>query len=402
MSVPRQIDPTHARRFIISKQHLDAAACPPMLDLIRDLGCLQLDPIRKVERPPQLILWSRLGQYDPDDLERLRWQERSLFEYWAHAASLVLTEDYPIHATNMRYSKEGRIQAWIDEHDLHELRQHILERLREHGPMGTKDFDRDDMTGETFSGWTTGRAVNRLMDRMWTMGDVMVVERNGNQRKWGLPEQFLPDWTPEDELTRYETSYQAAQRAIKALGVAKGRKDINYAFTRGRYWQINDVLKQLVEDERIIPVVIGDWPGQWFMHADDLALLERIERGEWQGKTTLLSPFDNLICSRSRAELIWDFYYRIEIYVPKAKREFGYYVLPILHHDRLIGRMDMAMDRKTEILHVLATYAEESGTPEAVPAVRGTLESLAQFLGANTIQFGETIPERWSALSKAL
>lgn len=400
MTTPRQIDPKHARQLIISKQHLDAAERPSMLDVVRDLGCLQLDPIRKVERPPQLILWSRLGQYDPAQLEKLRWEDRSLFEYWAHAASLVLTEDYSIHAAYMKSNE--RIEKWIEEHDLHELRQHILDALRENGPMGTSDFDDDQKTGETFSGWTTGRAVNRLMDRMWTMGEVMVVGREGNQRMWGLPEQFLPQWTPQDDLSRYEASYQATQRAIKALGVAKGRKHINYAFTRNRYWQIKDVLTQLLADERVVPVQIGDWSGDWLMHVDDLDLLERIESGEWQGKTTLLSPFDNLICDRGRTELIWDFRYRIEIYVPKDKREYGYYVLPILHGDRLIGRMDMAMDRKVATLDILATYAQDNATPDDVLAVREAVQALARFLGADKIQLGKTLPKRWSALRKSL
>ena len=110
MPAIRPIDPTHARQLIVTKQHLDAKERPTMLDMIRDLGCVQLDPIRKVERTHLLVLWSRLGNFDVEELEKLRWEDRSLFEYWAHAASLVLTEDYPIHAVNMREASNNHVK----------------------------------------------------------------------------------------------------------------------------------------------------------------------------------------------------------------------------------------------------------------------------------------------------
>jgi hypothetical protein len=396
MPTVRLIDPVHARRFIISKQHLDAQERPPMLDMIRDLGCLQLDPIRKVERTHLLVLWSRLGNYDVEDLEKLRWEERSLFEYWAHAASLVLTEDYPIHAVYMREATKN-ISEWIDEHDLHDLRKHILKRLGEDGALGTNDFEDEQLTSETFSGWTNGRAVNRLTERMWTMGEVMPVMRRGNQRKWALSENFFPERTPRKELDSYQASYQSLQRAIKALGVAGGKKQINYHFTRYRYWHFNEVMKQLLKEEKIIPVKIDDCSGDWYIHTDDLPLLEKIEKGDWQPKTTLLSPFDNLICDRDRTELIWDFFFRIEIYVPQKDRQFGYYVLPILHGDDLIGRIDMAMDRKANILQAISTYAEENAPASAVNDIRKAVQSLADFLGAESIEYGKTAAI-WKAL----
>lgn len=399
MSTIRQIDPIHARRLIISKQHLDAEKRPPILDLIRDLGCLQLDPIRKVERTHLLVLWSRLGNYDVDELEKLRWEDKSLIEYWAHAASIVLTEDYPIHAVNMRESKGSeRIKKWMDENSLHDLRQRMLDKMRTEGALGTNDFDSEEYTKETFSGWTTGRAVNRLMDRLWTMGDVLPAIRKGNQRKWALTDDVLPEWTPRDELSRYEASYQSVQRAVKALAVTMDKKHINYHFTRGRYWEFAKVKKQLLKEGKLIPVQIADWSGNWFMHADDLPLLEKIESGDWSGRTALLSPFDNLICDRDRTELIWDFYFRIEVYVPQKKRQFGYYVLPILHHDSLIGRIDMAMDRKSNTLHALSTYAQDNAPDNAVDDIRESLHSLAEFLGAEQIEFGKTMPSIWKTL----
>lgn len=402
MTAIRQIDPIHTRRLIISKQHLDADERPPMLDLIRDLGCLQLDPIRKVERTHSLVLWSRLGNYDRKTLHNLRWTDTALFEYWAHAASLVLTEDYPLHAVYMRQMHASpKLHAWLDHHDLHTLRQHVLTSLAEQGAMGTKDFiaeGHEQNTGETFHGWSSGRAINRLMQRMWTMGDVLPAARQGNQRRWHLTEKVLPQWTPRTDLTPYQASRQAVQRAVKALGVAMDKKHINYHFTRGRYWHFKQVKADLLAEGILIPVQIADWSGDWLLHVDDLPKLEQIERGEWQGRTTLLSPFDNLICDRDRTEHLWDFRFRIEIYVPPAKRQYGYYVLPILHHDRLIGRMDMAMDRKRATLEVIATYAQADAPGAAAPDIRDALQNLATFLGADTITYGETLPSIWQSL----
>lgn len=395
----RTIDPTHVRRLIVSKQHLDGAARPPMLDVIRDLGCVQLDPIRRVERTHLLVLWSRLGVFDPAQLERLRWEERSLFEYWAHAASLVLTEDYPIHATHMRrVRRSDQSRAWLDEHELAPLRDHVLQRIQAEGPLRPGDIGHDGQTAEHFTGWTSNRAINRLFGYLWNTGELLVCERKGNQRRWNLAERVLPEWTPRDELDEFDASYRAVQRAVRALGVARGKKHINWHFTRHRYWHFEDVLQKLLDEDALLPVQIGDWAGEWLMHRDDLPLLERIEAGDWQPKTTLLSPFDNLICDRDRTEQIWDFNFRIEIYVPKEKREYGYYVLPILHGETLIGRMDMEYNRKTKTLHIHATYAEAHAPAAALEPLREAVHSLARFVGAETIAYGDTLPDIWLGL----
>lgn len=399
MPAIREINPVHARRLFISKQHLDGKPRPPMLDVIRDLGCLQIDPIRKVERPHYLMLYSRLGNYPLEALEDLRWKEKALFEYWAHAASLVLTEDYPIHALMMRqYGERLNVKNWFSENNVSELREHVLQRIREEGALGTDDFEQKETTNEWFSGWTSGRAVNRLMDVMWTMGEVMPSERRGNLRKWNLSERFFPEWTPRENLDEEEVTYRAMQRAVKSLGVAKGRKDINFAFIRNRYANMPEMMKRLQAEGKLLPVKVGDFKGDWLIHVDDLPLLEKIEAGDWQPKTTFLSPFDSLICNRERARTFWDFDYTIEIYVPEKKRKYGYYVLPILHEDRLVGRMDMEMNRKTKTLHILSTHAEAHASSAEAASIRESLHEFAKWLGADTIEYGKSVPSVWSAL----
>ena len=185
----------------------------------------------------------------------------------------------------------------------------------------------------------------------------------------------------------------AVQKAVRALGVATS-KQIKQHYTRDRYPGLAQTIAQLVQEGILLPVAISNGadpvPGDWMLHRDDLPLLAQIEQGDWQPRTTLLSPFDNLICDRDRTELLFNFYYRIEIYVPPAKRQYGYYVLPILHGDRLIGRIDMNMDRKQGVLAAQTVYAEE-GAPDGdgvVTAVRQSVHDLAQFLAANQVVWG--------------
>lgn len=402
MSSIRTISPETARRFIIRKQHLDAETQLSMLDVIRNLGCLQLDPIRKVERPHRLILWSRLGSHDTAELDRLRWQSRDLFEYWAHAASLVLSEEYPVHAAYMQHVRQHkRSQDWLDEYDLHGLRDHVLQRLHDEGELKASDFEHDGSTAEHFSGWTSNRAIHRMLDFLWTTGDILVSHRRGNQRYWDLAERCLPDWVQREALSPFEATYWAVQKAIKGLGLARGKAQINYYYTRNRYWHYAEAMQRLLAEALVIPVQVQGWDGEWLLHVDDTPLLEQVEDGDFQPCTTLLSPFDPLICDRSRTEQIWDFHYRIEIYVPKDKRQYGYYVLPILHGDRLIGRMDMAYDRKTNTLHIPATYAEDHAPDDPAP-IRSAVESLGHFLGAEQITYGEIMPSQWQALREQM
>jgi uncharacterized protein YcaQ len=210
----------------------------------------------------------------------------------------------------------------------------------------------------------------------------------------------LPDWTPREVRESREIVEGAAQRSLRALGVATPAQIQNH-FIRGRYPGLAATLAQLEREGRIVRVrITGDgedgWPGTWFVHSEDLLLIEQIENGTWEGRTTLLSPFDNLICDRARTERLFDFHFRIEIYVPKAKREYGYYVLPILHGDRLIGRIDPVMDRRAGRLTVNAVYAEPGAPDNSATgmAVAGAVEQLATFLGASEIVYG-TVPECW-------
>lgn len=410
----REITPQTARRLAIAKQGLAFEGPKPtragILSVIRDLGCLQLDPLTVVARSPLLVLWSRLGTFRPRDLDALLFKEKRLFEYWAHQASIVLTEDYPIHHLLMRRYPNGRLSsptpsawrrragAWLAEN--RRLRQRILAILHREGPIPSRLLEGRTKVGWISGGWTSERNVAQMLAMLLLQGKVAVAGRTGNQKLWDLAERWLPDWTPRERLSPREIVRRASQRSLRAQGVAT-KRDIDRHFTANRYPDLAKVLAGLERERTIEPVAIvddaGAWPGTWFVHADDVPLLERLEAGAWEPRTTLLSPFDNLTINRERTERLFGFNYRMEIYVPKPKRQYGYYVLPILHGDRFIGRLDPAMDRERGRLIVNAVYAEQDGPTDGTTAraVNEAVGSLAEFLGASAVDYGPTVPEGW-------
>jgi uncharacterized protein len=406
MHAIRTITPTSARRLAISKQRLAGPTATPdregIMSVARDLGCLQLDPISVVARSHLIVLWSRLGTYDPAELDALLWHERRLFEYWAHAASIVLTEDYPIHSWLMRryprplYAHGRRTAEWLAGNQ--PLRRHVLTQLRRRGPVRARDLEDRSTRPWRSGGWTNERNVTRMLDVLWTQGKVMVAGRMGLEKTYDLTGKLLPDWTPRERLSDRELSRRATQRSLRALGVATAR-NVDKHFTLNRYPDLLGTLAVLEREGSIERVEIVDRPGEWFVHTDDLPLLERIQNGEWEPRTTLLSPFDNLIYERDRTELFFGFRFRTEIYVPRSKRQYGYYLLPILHGDRLIGRVDAATDRARRRLIVKAVHAD----PDAPLTVRTgrdvarAIRSLASFVGGTQVEIAGPAPERWRA-----
>ncbi len=398
--------PALARRLALTRQRLAGPRPGSLMEVARDLGCLQLDPLSVVARSHQLVLWSRRGGYDLAELEALLWRERQLFEYWAHCASIVLTEDYPLHRLMMRRhpgdSAWGqRTRAWVSKNQ--KLKRHILSELRRRGPLLSRDIEEEGrLAGGWYSGgWTSGRNTSQMLDYLWLSGKIMVAGRQGIQKVWDLAERCLPDWTPREHLARPEGVRRAAQKSLRALGVGTA-KHIECHFVRGRYPNLSRVLAELEAEGLIQRVEVKDsgcaYPGEWYIHTEDVPLLEQLANGAWAPRTTLLSPFDNLICDRQRTEQLFNFEFRIEIYTPKAKRRYGYYVLPILHGDQLIGRLDPELDRATGQLIVHAVHAEPGApqTRKAAQAIAGAVEDLAAFLGARKIVYNKAkVPGAW-------
>jgi uncharacterized protein len=409
MKETRVISRTVARRMAIVAQGLAGPRPRPdiegIMDVVDRLGCLQLDPINVVARSHLLVLWSRLGCYDPGLLDILLWQERRLFEYWAHAASIVLRQDYPIHQMRMRSYGKGsdswsqHVSDWMQQNET--LRITILNALQQRSPLRSRDFEDPVQVAWRSSGWTNGRTVGRMLDFLWAQGHILVAKRVGAHKWWDLAERCLPlTLISQEPLVEREVVCAAAQKALRALGVATA-KQITEHFTRHRYPGLAEVLSHLEATGSIMRVRVQehgkDLAGTWLVHAEYLPMLERLEQQVWEPRTTLLSPFDNLICDRKRTAELFDFSYQSEIYTPKEKRRFGYYVMPILSGHQLIGRVDPMFDRKSKRLIINAVHVEPATmiTRETGQAIAVTIEELATFLGATTISYSHQVPEGW-------
>lgn len=228
----------------------------------------------------------------------------------------------------------------------------------------------------------------------------MVANRDGVKRPWDLTSACLPHQITADRTTAYEAVCLAIEQSLRSVGIATKRQIMNH-FVRGFYTNFDKALQDLVRAGRVVGVDVrgggATWQGDWYIHADNVVLLDGLNNKDWVGRTVLLSPFDNLICDRERTELLWDFHFRLEIYVPKEKRKYGHYAMPILHCDRLIGRVDPKMDRKSSTLMINAVYAEPGApmTRSCGRAIANSINQLARFLNADRVTYGDSIPDGW-------
>lgn len=406
MTTVRTIDLQTARRLAISKQRLSgrAPASSParVLGVVRDIRCVQLDPISVVARSPLLVLRSRLSNFRPAHLDRLLWKDRSLFEYWAHAASIVLSEDYAIHRFQMRTwpAPGSRFGEWARGNEA--LRRSVLRAVSRRGPVRLRDIEGNAVSESWVStGWTRDRNVDQMVRFLWVKGSVMVSDRRGLEKWWDLTRRVLPPDVIEGRALRdVEVTRRAAELSLRGLGVATAGQ-IKGHFTMERYPGLPAVLERWERAGAIERVEVVDdrsrLPGTWYVHRDDLALLERIGRGRWEPRTTLLSPFDNLIHDRKRSALLLDLDYRMEIYVPKAQRRYGYYAMPLLDGDRFLARVDPAVDRERGRLLVHAVTPESSVTADRSSAatVAAAVHDLATWAGADDVEVTGPVPAAW-------
>ncbi|WFF98946.1 winged helix-turn-helix domain-containing protein [Aeromonas caviae] len=373
MSIPH-LSLQDARNLQLAAQGLltprRARATPAdLLACIRRMALLQIDTISVVARSPYLVLFSRLGHYDPRWLEQLL-ADGDLFEYWAHEACFVPREDYRLlrhrmldpAAMGWKFSAQ-----WLKTHG-GEIAQ-IVERIRQDGPVRAADFERK---GDKGNGWWDWKPEKRHLEVLFTAGQLMVRERRNFQRVYDLAERVMPEWNDERDLPSPDLARRDMVRAsCRALGLVKtGWVADYYRLKRGKY---DALLHQLADEGELLPVRVEGWQHGAFVHASLADELVRAQAGSLKAShTAVLSPFDPLVWDRKRASELFGFDYRIECYTPAPKRQYGYFVLPLLHRGKLVGRMDAKAHRKEGVFEVKSLYLEDG--------VRIT-QSLAQDLG---------------------
>jgi uncharacterized protein len=367
------------RGLMIAAQGLHRYDQPPATKkdiraIIRQMHVLQIDTINVVARSPYLVLWSRLGEYDPRWLEELL-AEGALFEYWSHAACFLPIEDYPLYRPRMleRGGEEGRSRQWLEEHPA--IAETVLNFVRQNGHTRSSDFERTD--GQKGS-WWNWKEEKIALEYLFYVGDLMIARRHNFQRIYDLRERVLPHWETYPALSDEAIREQFVLNTVKALGVTKGEWVADYF--RMYKAQANTALKNLEQSNQLLTVKVEGWTTPGYVHPDNWKQVEKVAKGDIrQSKTTLLSPFDPLVWHRERASELFDFDYKIECYTPAPKRKYGYFTLPILYKNTLIGRLDPKAHRKEGIFEVKALHLEPGVEvdDEMVAEVKAALKDCA-------------------------
>ncbi|SDR27966.1 crosslink repair DNA glycosylase YcaQ family protein [Pseudovibrio sp. Tun.PSC04-5.I4] len=359
-----KLDNSSARRLFLHKHALLEAPTgsskgEDLLNLIKRIGFVQVDSINTVERAHHMILWSRRQSYRPKHLAQLLENDRSLFEHWTHDASIIPTEFFPHWHYRFKQSSESLHTRWKVWHspDYQAKLNNILKHIEENGPAGTSDVGKDEKRSK--GGWWEWNPSKTALEYLWRTGKISVSHRQNFQKLYDLTERVIPNPHRDTKLAPEETIDWACNSALDRLGFATPNEIAAYwdkiSLADARSW-----CEQAFKRDEIIKVEIeaakGTKPKLCFArpHIEDelSALDDPIQR------VRVLSPFDPALRDRKRAEFLFDFNYRIEIFVPEAKRQYGYYVFPVMEGDKLIGRIDMKREKASNALVVKGFWPE--------------------------------------------
>ena len=350
-----------ARRIAVRAQLLDAPRPTELLTVVRHLTLLQIDPTAAIAPSADLVAWSRLGSaYQPAHLKQALEQDRTLFE---HNALVRPMSDLGLYlAGAAEWPSHERTRAWLRDND--GFRRDILVLLGSSGPLSSRDIPDTAAVPWASTGWTNNRNVTQMLELLMMRGEVAIAGRVGRERLWDLAERVYPAdlVVPSvDEARRAKN-----ERRLAALGIARPKRTAM-------------PLEPVDVGEAGEPAAVEGTAGEWRV---DPAMLDE----DFEGRTALLSPFDRLVYDRVRSEELFDFEYTLEMYKPAAKRRWGYFALPILHHDRLVGKVDAIADRKASMLRVNAIHEDVKFTRAMTKAVQAELEDLAAWLGLGAIE----------------
>ncbi|HET6945183.1 MAG TPA: crosslink repair DNA glycosylase YcaQ family protein [Gaiellaceae bacterium] len=357
-----RLSKAQARRIAVRAQVLDAPRPTELLGVVQQLTLLQIDPTAAIAPSADLVAWSRLGSsYRPAHLKQAVEEERTLFE---HDALVRPVSDLGLYLAGAadRPTREGP-RAWLRAND--SFRRDILDLLGSSGPLSSRDIPDTCVVPWASTGWTNNRNVTQMLELLMMRGEVAIAGRAGRERLWDLPERVYPAdvVVPSvDEAQRLKN-----ERRLSALGIARPKRPAM-------------PIEPVDVGEAGEPAVVEGLEGKWRV---DPAALD----ADFEGRTALLSPFDRLVYDRARTQELFDFEYTLEMYKPAAKRRWGYFALPALHGDRLVGKIDAAADRKASVLRVHAIHEDVRFTRPMTKAVQAELDDLATWLGLDAVAY---------------
>jgi uncharacterized protein len=363
------------RRHVISHQRfvtrVRTARANEVESAIRRLSCVQLDSISTVERSHRIVLSSRIGVYAPGTVSRLLGKGR-VFEYWAHEASLLPVEDFPLFRWRMRGRGHwGSHDRALREHP--EVAEHVLAEIRARGALGSRDFE-----GEGGGGMWNWKPAKRVLDSLWDRGDLSIAGRQGFQRLYDLTERVIPRAVLDAPAPSDGDAVRGlVLRAVRARGALTESGIAEHYRMPGRTATVRPHVHALVAEGELRRLAVDDG-GPAVLVPGELPLGEAVS-----GAATLLSPFDNMLWDRPFIERLFGFRHVMEIYKPASRRVYGYYVMPLLRGERIVGRADVKSDRKAGVLRMLAFHREPGvrDTKALDQALTRALERLARAAG---------------------
>ena len=358
-----QLTKAQARRIAVRAQLLDAPRPTDLLEVVQRLTLLQLDPTAAIAPSADLVVWSRVGSsYRPEHLKRAVEQDRTLFE---HNALVRPVGDLGLYLAGAAdWPSYDSIRDWLRDND--SFRRDVLDLLGSSGPLTSRDIPDTSVRPWASTGWTGNRNVTQMLEFLMMRGEVAISGRVGRERIWDVPERVYPADVVVPSVEEAERLRN--ERRLAALGIAR---------QKGTAMPV----EPNVVGEAGKPAVVEGVKGEWRV---DPATLD----GDFEGRTALLSPFDRLVHDRVRAEELFDFEYTLEMYKPAAQRRWGYFALPVLHGDQLVGKVDAKADRKASVLRVNAIHEDVKFTRTIAGDVQAELEDLASWLGLETVERG--------------
>lgn len=364
---------------------------------VEQIGCVQIDTLHVVQRSQYLVPWSRLGCYDPEDFNMLlTGAGRRLFEGWQHAACIIPLTEYRYqmpHQRNLREHPTNWYANWLAEKGNPEIIAFVRQRIQKEGALRVSDFEHGDHPGGTWWNW---RPAKVALEFLFAFGELMIDRRVNFQRVYQLTNRILPDWVDVSEPSVAERDRFWVERGGKALGIFLPRHAGDYTWMKVS--RSKPIVEQLIREGVFLPItgkLDNGETRELLIHRDNLSILEQVSDGTIKAeRTTFLSPFDSLWWATRRDELLWGFRQALECYLPASKRKYGYFSLPILHKDRLVGRFDPKLERKTGTLYLKSLFLEPGikAYPELVEDMAMAMTDFMKFHQARDLKIERSEP----------
>jgi uncharacterized protein len=345
-----------ARRIAVRAQLLDARRPTDLVEMVTRLTFLQIDPTAAIAPAADLVAWSRLGSdYRPEQLRQALEEDRTLFEH--NALVRPMSDAVLVLAEAPEWPTYERTRDWLRDNDA--FRRDVLELLADSGPLTSRDIPDTAVVPWASTGWSNNRNVTQMLEILMMCGEVAIAGRAGRERLWDVAGRVYPAGI---EIPSVEEAERIRnERRLRALGIARAK---------GAKMGIEPVDVGEAGEPAVVDGVAGEW------RVDPEGLDQ-----DFEGRTALLSPFDRLAYDRLRAQELFDFEYALEMYKPKDKRRWGYFALPVLHEDRLVGKVDATADRKRGLLEVHAVHEDVRFTLAITKSLHAELEALSSWLG---------------------